>query len=80
MCLNDLVIEDIFMIVQEGWSLAECFSIRCVVAAPYVVPYRYLRSLYPFLLSTIVGLGYNYTCFVVRGDTFTRSSTLISFS
>ncbi|CAK7357012.1 unnamed protein product [Dovyalis caffra] len=24
---------------EEGWSLAELFRIRCVVAAPYVVPY-----------------------------------------
>ncbi|GER24698.1 sterol 3-beta-glucosyltransferase, partial [Striga asiatica] len=24
---------------KEGWSLAELFDIRCVVAAPYVVPY-----------------------------------------
>lgn len=38
------------MIVQEGWSLAECFSIRCIVAAPYVVPYRYLRSSFPFCI------------------------------
>lgn len=35
------------MIVQEGWSLAECFCVRCIVAAPYVVPYRYLRSSSP---------------------------------
>ncbi|KAJ1419945.1 putative sterol 3-beta-glucosyltransferase UGT80A2 isoform [Sesbania bispinosa] len=25
--------------IIEGWNLAESFSIRCVVAAPYVVPY-----------------------------------------
>lgn len=30
-----------FLMVQEGWSLAELFNVRCVVAAPYVVPYRY---------------------------------------
>ncbi|XP_060667250.1 uncharacterized protein LOC132799442 [Ziziphus jujuba] len=24
--------------VQEGWSLAELFQVRCIVAAPYVVP------------------------------------------
>ncbi|XP_021910089.1 LOW QUALITY PROTEIN: uncharacterized protein LOC110823898 [Carica papaya] len=27
------------MMTQEGWSLAEAFCIRCMVAAPYVVPY-----------------------------------------
>jgi hypothetical protein len=25
--------------IQEGWSLAEMFRVRCIVAAPYVVPY-----------------------------------------
>lgn len=32
----------LFLILQEGWSLAELFHVRCVVAAPYVVPYRYI--------------------------------------
>ncbi|RZB63102.1 hypothetical protein D0Y65_039983 [Glycine soja] len=27
----------------EGWSLAESFCVRCIVAAPYVVPYRGVR-------------------------------------
>ncbi|KVI10997.1 UDP-glucuronosyl/UDP-glucosyltransferase [Cynara cardunculus var. scolymus] len=50
LCLEgDLVIINFFalipgqntsvFIVQEGWSLAELFNVRCVVAAPYVVPY-----------------------------------------
>ncbi|CAH1424284.1 unnamed protein product [Lactuca virosa] len=34
---GDLVIINFFAL--EGWSLAEVFDVRCVVAAPYVVPY-----------------------------------------
>ncbi|ESQ32013.1 hypothetical protein EUTSA_v10004004mg [Eutrema salsugineum] len=34
---GDLVVINFFAL--EGWSLAELFEIRCVVAAPYVVPY-----------------------------------------
>ncbi|KAK9214491.1 hypothetical protein WN944_006483 [Citrus x changshan-huyou] len=34
---------DVFLIThsahEEGWSLAELFRVRCIVAAPYVVPY-----------------------------------------
>lgn len=33
----DLVIINFFAL--EGWSLAELFNVRCVIAAPYVVPY-----------------------------------------
>lgn len=37
-CLEgDVVIINFFAL--EGWSLAELFNVRCVVAAPYVVPY-----------------------------------------
>lgn len=36
-------LEDDFIVINffalEGWSLAELFHVRCVVAAPYVVPY-----------------------------------------
>lgn len=32
------------MLIQEGWSLAELFRVRCIVTAPYVVPYRYLED------------------------------------
>lgn len=39
--LSDSLLLDFFMLIQEGWSLAELFRVRCVVAAPYVVPYRY---------------------------------------
>ncbi|KAL5564025.1 hypothetical protein UlMin_033772 [Ulmus minor] len=35
--------EDDFIVINffalEGWSLAELFRVRCIVAAPYVVPY-----------------------------------------
>ncbi|XP_017258946.1 sterol 3-beta-glucosyltransferase isoform X2 [Daucus carota subsp. sativus] len=34
---NDVVVINFFAL--EGWSLAELYNIRCVVAAPYVVPY-----------------------------------------
>ncbi|KAL8520999.1 hypothetical protein ACS0TY_011518 [Phlomoides rotata] len=34
---GDLIIINFFAL--EGWSLAELFNVRCVVAAPYVVPY-----------------------------------------
>ncbi|KZV20791.1 hypothetical protein F511_30433 [Dorcoceras hygrometricum] len=34
---GDLIIINLFAL--EGWSLAELFQIRCVVAAPYVIPY-----------------------------------------
>ncbi|KAM7478888.1 hypothetical protein LguiA_027101 [Lonicera macranthoides] len=34
---SDLIIINFFAL--EGWSLAELFNVRCVVAAPYVVPY-----------------------------------------
>lgn len=51
---------------MEGWSLAECFSIRCIVAAPYVVPYsapatferqfqRELPLLYKYLIEAPSG-------------------------
>lgn len=34
---GDLIVINFFAL--EGWSLAELFQVRCVVAAPYVVPY-----------------------------------------
>ncbi|XP_057803871.1 sterol 3-beta-glucosyltransferase UGT80A2-like isoform X2 [Salvia miltiorrhiza] len=34
---GDLIVINFFAL--EGWSLAELFCVRCVVAAPYVVPY-----------------------------------------
>ncbi|XP_019418459.1 PREDICTED: sterol 3-beta-glucosyltransferase UGT80B1 [Lupinus angustifolius] len=33
----DLIVINFFAL--EGWSLAESFHVRCIVAAPYVVPY-----------------------------------------
>ncbi|KAH7657383.1 UDP-glucuronosyl/UDP-glucosyltransferase protein [Dioscorea alata] len=34
---GDFIVINLFAL--EGWSLAELFQVRCVVAAPYVVPY-----------------------------------------
>ncbi|XP_025622421.1 sterol 3-beta-glucosyltransferase UGT80A2 isoform X2 [Arachis hypogaea] len=34
---GDVIVINFFAL--EGWSLAESFCVRCVVAAPYVVPY-----------------------------------------
>ncbi|KAF1890539.1 hypothetical protein Lal_00041324 [Lupinus albus] len=34
---GDLIVINFFAL--EGWSLAESFHVRCIVAAPYVVPY-----------------------------------------
>lgn len=34
---GDLIVINFFAL--EGWSLAESFCVRCIVAAPYVVPY-----------------------------------------
>ncbi|XP_022642990.1 sterol 3-beta-glucosyltransferase, partial [Vigna radiata var. radiata] len=34
---GDLIMINFFAL--EGWSLAESFCVRCIVAAPYVVPY-----------------------------------------
>ncbi|KAI9087241.1 hypothetical protein K1719_030876 [Acacia pycnantha] len=37
-CLEgDLIVINFFAL--EGWSLAELFHVRCILAAPYVVPY-----------------------------------------
>ncbi|CAI9103903.1 OLC1v1002494C2 [Oldenlandia corymbosa var. corymbosa] len=56
---SDLMVINFFAL--EGWSLAELFCIRCVVAAPYVVPYsapssfeRKFKKEYPIL--------YRYLC------------------
>lgn len=47
-----------FWVIQEGWSLAELFQVRCVVAAPYVVPYRFVS----FAISsvTVISLLYGF--------------------
>lgn len=51
---GDLIFINFFAL--EGWSLAELFHVRCVVAAPYVVPYsaptsfeRQFRNEHPLL-------------------------------
>ncbi|CAH2044368.1 unnamed protein product [Thlaspi arvense] len=61
---GDVVVINFFAL--EGWSLAELFQIRCVVAAPYVVPYsppsgferqfkKELPELYKYLKEPPIG-------------------------
>ncbi|KFK27741.1 hypothetical protein AALP_AA8G423200, partial [Arabis alpina] len=61
---GDFVVINFFAL--EGWSLAELFEIRCVVAAPYVVPYsppsgferqfrKELLELYKYLKEAPIG-------------------------
>ncbi|KAJ4887875.1 UDP-Glycosyltransferase superfamily protein [Raphanus sativus] len=61
---GDLVVINFFAL--EGWSLAEVYQIRCVVAAPYVVPYsppsgferqfrKELPELYKYLKEAPIG-------------------------
>ncbi|KAF2596677.1 hypothetical protein F2Q68_00012330, partial [Brassica cretica] len=61
---GDLVVINFFAL--EGWSLAELYQIRCVVAAPYVVPYsppsgferqfrKELPELYKYLKEAPIG-------------------------
>ncbi|RWW76092.1 hypothetical protein BHE74_00015842, partial [Ensete ventricosum] len=46
---DDFIVINFFALVPlEGWHLAEMFQIRCVIASPYVVPYRYPNSAYCF--------------------------------
>lgn len=64
-CMDgDLVVINFFAL--EGWSLAELYQIRCVVAAPYVVPYsppsgfermfrKELPELYKYLKEAPIG-------------------------
>ncbi|KAM6554389.1 hypothetical protein CsatB_015151 [Cannabis sativa] len=51
---DDCIVINFFAL--EGWSLAELFRVRCIVAAPYVVPYsapssyeRHFRKEHPLL-------------------------------
>ncbi|XP_020270340.1 uncharacterized protein LOC109845499 isoform X2 [Asparagus officinalis] len=37
---GDFIVINFFAL--EGWSLAELYQVQCVVAAPYVLPYRVL--------------------------------------
>ncbi|KAK7246835.1 hypothetical protein RIF29_41705 [Crotalaria pallida] len=61
---GDLIVINFFAL--EGWSLAESYRVRCVVAAPYVVPYsapatfesqfqRELPLLYKYLIEAPSG-------------------------
>jgi len=66
--------KEIFVMVQEGWSLAESFCVRCIVAAPYVVPYRYLTSSSPsYTISNILESGCRYDCFFGEQLQFCKS-------
>ncbi|XP_048135563.1 sterol 3-beta-glucosyltransferase isoform X2 [Rhodamnia argentea] len=57
--LEEVIAGDFILInffALEGWNLAELFQVRCVVAAPYVVPYsapssfeRHFRKKFPLL-------------------------------
>jgi len=74
---SNLLIEEIFVILQEGWSLAESFCVRCIVAAPYVVPYRYLTSPSPsYMISNSLEFGYRYDFFWVSNYSFVRASMI----
>ncbi|PON39426.1 UDP-glucuronosyl/UDP-glucosyltransferase [Trema orientale] len=51
---GDFIVINFFAL--EGWSLAELFRVRCIVAAPYVVPYsapssyeRHFKKEHPLL-------------------------------
>ncbi|KAK9110555.1 hypothetical protein Sjap_018615 [Stephania japonica] len=55
---DDFIVINFFAL--EGWSLAELFRVRCVVAAPYVVPYsapasfeRHFRKEFPLLYKCL---------------------------
>ncbi|KAK9286929.1 hypothetical protein L1049_015337 [Liquidambar formosana] len=59
---DNLSLEGDFIVINffalEGWSLAELFHVRCIVAAPYVVPYsapssfeRHFRKELPLLFE-----------------------------
>ncbi|KAI6678668.1 hypothetical protein NL676_039464 [Syzygium grande] len=59
--LEEVIAGDFILInffALEGWNLAELFQVRCVVAAPYVVPYsapssfeRHFRKEFPLLYN-----------------------------
>ncbi|KAF4384973.1 hypothetical protein F8388_010571 [Cannabis sativa] len=62
---DDCIVINFFALVwnciPEGWSLAELFQVRCIVAAPYVVPYsapssyeRHFRKEHPLLYKYLL--------------------------
>ncbi|KAL8151831.1 hypothetical protein V2J09_021639 [Rumex salicifolius] len=55
---SDFVVINFFAL--EGWSLAELFQIRCVVAAPYVVPYSSAPSSFERQFRQQLPLLYKY--------------------
>ncbi|KAH7575685.1 hypothetical protein JRO89_XS02G0193200 [Xanthoceras sorbifolium] len=64
---GDFVVINFFAL--EGWSLAELFRVRCIVAAPYVVPYsapssfeqRFIKE-YPLLYKYLREAPINKVC------------------
>ncbi|KAL5789862.1 hypothetical protein ACOSQ2_004750 [Xanthoceras sorbifolium] len=70
---NGPSMEDDFIVINffalEGWSLAELFRVRCIVAAPYVVPYsapssfeqRFIKE-YPLLYKYLQEAPINKVC------------------
>ncbi|XP_038681893.1 UDP-sugar-dependent glycosyltransferase 52 isoform X2 [Tripterygium wilfordii] len=64
---GDFIVINFFAL--EGWSLAELFNVRCVVAAPYVVPYsapssfeRQFRKELPLLYKYLQEAPFNRVC------------------
>ncbi|PWA34419.1 UDP-glucuronosyl/UDP-glucosyltransferase [Artemisia annua] len=72
----DLVIINFFAL--EGWNLAELFNVRCVIAAPYVVPYS-APSSFERKFSEELPLLYNFLQEVSSDKNFVRSFKLITF-
>ncbi|KAK4846341.1 hypothetical protein QYF36_016114 [Acer negundo] len=64
---GDFIVINFFAL--EGWSLAELFRVRCIVAAPYVVPYsapssfehRFIKE-YPLLYKYLQEAPINKVC------------------
>ncbi|KAK3185010.1 hypothetical protein Dsin_032296 [Dipteronia sinensis] len=64
---GDFIVINFFAL--EGWSLAELFHVRCIVAAPYVVPYsapssfehRFIKE-YPLLYKYLQDAPINKVC------------------
>lgn len=54
---SDVIVINFFAL--EGWSLAELFNVRCVVAAPYVVPHS-AHSSFEHLFRKELPLLYKY--------------------
>ncbi|EEF33770.1 conserved hypothetical protein [Ricinus communis] len=65
--MEDFIVINFFAL--EGWSLAELFHVRCVVAAPYVIPYSapssfevHFRKELPLLYEYLQAAPINKVC------------------